>query len=806
MDAFAQDLRYAARGIRRNPAFSIAAILTLALGIAANNTVFTLVNAVFLRPMPLERPDRLVEFGTVSYLDLSDVRGVVRTFEGIGVVRERTMSVADEGVAAERYRGAYVSANGFGLLGRRPLLGRDFEPGDERGGAAPVVILSDTIWRQRYQRDTRIVGQTMRVNGVPTTVIGVMPEGFEFPQTSQLWQPVSLERAEVLTDRRASAFRIFGRLRDGVTIDQARADVAAADAHLARTYPDANRLPNRPMGYYRSGIGTDIGLRMVFSFMMGAVAFVLLIACANVANLLLARSAARSSEIALRLSLGASRWQIVRQLLIESGLLAFVAGIVGLTLSIGGVHVLWNAILATGDTPPYWLTPSIDARVLAFFFVACIGTAMLSGVAPAWLTSRTSIATASSATGGLHATNRHSRKWTGAFVIAQLALTLVLLSGAGVMMRSLLAQASTDAGIDTSSLIALHVDLPPARYATADQRTSLFQRIEDEFTSVPGVRLSYAGVVPLGGAAERTLVTDRTVGVAAAEHPIVGLVTIGANYFDSLGTRAVRGRAFERRDIESGQVAIVNERLAAMQFPGEEAIGRRLRLLPGRARGGAADTETDWLTIVGVAPDVRQRSGEGGAFDPIVYVPISVASLSSATLLARSSSSREAAVALIREHIRSIDPDMPLFDVRTVDQQIAFNRWPQRIFGSMFAIFAAIALLLGTVGLYAVTAYAASQRVKEIGIRVALGATRGQIRWTVTRAAAAQLGTGLVVGLGGGVAMSRLLPSQLAGASGNDPTTLAVVATVLVLAGLAACWIPARRAARLEPLTALRTE
>jgi putative ABC transport system permease protein len=806
VDAFLNDLRYAARGIRRNPGFSSAAILTLALGIAANNTVFTLVNAVFLRPMPFDHPDRLVEFGTVSYLDLQDMRLAVRTFEGIGAVRERTMSVADEGVAAQRYRGAYVSANGFGLIGRRPVLGRDFQPADERPGAAAVVILSETVWRQRYQRDPQIVGRTIRVNGVPSAVIGVMPEGFEFPQTSQLWQPVSLERAEILTDRRASALRIFGRLRDDVTIEQARADVAAADSHLARTYPDVNRLPNRPMGYYRSGIGTDIGLRMVFTFMMGAVAFVLLIACANVANLLLARSASRSSEIALRLSLGAGRWQIVRQLLVESALLAFLAGVVGLTLSLAGVRILWSAILATGDTPPYWLAPSLDVRVLAFFLVACLGTAIVSGIAPAWLTSQTRFASAGSGSGSLHTTNRHSRRWTGTFVIVQLALTLVLLSGAGVMMRSLLAQASTDAGVDTASLLALHIDLPPGRYATADQRTSMFQRIEDDFTAVPGVRLSYASAVPLGGAAERTLVTDRDVGRAEAERPIVGVVTIGANYFETLGTRPLRGRAFERRDIESGHVAIVNERLAAMQYPGEEPIGQRLRLFPGRARGGPSETESDWLTIVGIAPDMRQRSSEGGAFDPIVYAPISVTPMSGATLLARSSTNQNAAVTLIQEHMRSIDPDVPLFDIRTVDQQIAFNNWPQRIFGSVFAVFAAIALLLATVGLYAVTAYAASQRVKEIGIRAALGATQRQIRWTVTRTAAARLGIGLVIGTAGGVAVSRLLPSQLSGASGNDSMTLAVVAGVLVMSGLLACWIPARRAARLEPVIALRAD
>jgi predicted permease len=613
-----------------------------------------------------------------------------------------------------------------------------------------------------------------------------------------------LERAEVLTDRRESVFRVFGRLRDGVTVEQARADVAAMDAQLARMYPDPNRLTTRRMGYYRSGVGTDMGLRMMFLFMMGAVGFVLLIACANAANLLLARSVERSAETAVRLSLGASRLQLVRQLLVESGLFAVIGGVVGLTMSFLSVRLLWSTILATGDTPPYWLVPTIDVRVLAFFMVAVLGTAVLCGLAPAWLTSRVNLAAAYTASSRSQAGSRRTHRWTGAFVVVQLALTLVLLTGAGVMMSSLLAQARTNAGVDTASLIALRIDLPPARYATAEQRQSVFQRIEERFATVPGVRLSYASAVPLGGAAERTVVTDRTTGPVEQQHPVVGQMTIGTNYFDTLGTPSVRGRAFDRRDAESGDVAIVNERLAALLFPGEDAGGRRVRLFPGRARGGAAEPTSNWLTIVGVAPDVRQRSQEGGAADPVVYVPVGVNPLAGATLIARSSMNRENLVRLLREQMQAIDPDLPLFDIRTVDQQIAFNRWPQRVFGSLFAIFAVIALILGTIGLYGVTAYAASQRTREIGVRIALGATGFHIHRTVARTAIVQLTMGLVLGAAGGMAVSRILPSQLAGASANGPATLALVALVLVVTGLIACWIPAQRALKIDPAVTLR--
>jgi predicted permease len=804
VDAILKDLRYAVRGLLRNPGFSAAVVLTLAIGIAANNTVFTLVNAVFLRPMPFDRPDRIVEFGTTSYLDLQDLRAGVRTFEGMGAVDDRTMSVADEDVAAERYLGAYITSNSFALLGLRPLLGRDFQATDERPGATPVVILSDTVWQQRYRRDPQIVGRTIRVNGIPSTVIGVMPEEFAFPQTTRLWQLLSLERAEVLTDRRASIFRVFGRLRDGVTVEQARADVAAMDAQLARTYPDPNRVTVRRMGNYRSGVGTDQGLRMVFLFMMGAVGFVLLIACANAANLLLARSIERSAEMAVRLSLGASRLQLVRQLLVENGLLTGIGGVVGLAMSFLSVRLLWRAILATGDTPPYWLLPTIDVRVLAFFVVAVLGTAVLCGLAPAWLTSRVNLAAAYTASGRSQTGSRRTRRWTGAFVVVQLALTLVLLTGAGVMMRSLLVQTTTNAGVDTSSLISVRVDLPPARYATPEQRQSAFQRIEERFATVPGVRLSYASGVPLAGAAERTVVTDRTTGPGKQQNPVVGQMTIGTNYFDTLGTRPVRGRAFDRRDAGAGDVAILNERLAALIFPGEEALGRQVRLFPGRARGGAAEPTSNWLTIIGVAPDVRQRSQEGGAADPVVYVPVGVNPLAGATLIVRSSLNRDDLVGLLREQMQAIDPDLPVFDIRTVDEQIAFNRWPQRVFGSLFAIFAVIALFLGTIGLYGVTAYAASQRTREIGVRIALGATGFHIHRTVARTAITQLTMGLVLGTAGGTAVSRILPSQLAGASANAPTTVALVALVLVVAGLIACWIPAQSALKIDPAVTLR--
>jgi predicted permease len=539
--------------------------------------------------------------------------------------------------------------------------------------------------------------------------------------------------------------------------------------------------------------------------MMGAVAFVLLIACANVANLLLVRSAARAREISVRLSIGASRWRVLRQLLLESLLLAASAAALAFGLAIAGLRTLWQVILGTGDMPPYWLTFAMDGRVFVFFAAVSIATALLCGLAPAWLASKVSLVSLLNDAGRGQAGSRAGRVWTRAFVVGQLALTLVLLSGAGLMMRSLLAQVSADAGVDTSRLVTLRLDLAgsPA-YATRDQRIALYRGVEERFASVRGLRASFANDVPLAGAPARELLIDTAPDVPQGLRPIVGHMTIGSRYFEMLGTRAVRGRMFRYDDSDFDRVAIVNERLAAIYFPGEDAIGRRLRLLvPGNE---AAAGSTGWLTIIGVAPNVRQRSQEGGAFDPIVYVPVGVSPVVSTYLIAGADAGPAAVASMLREQVRAVDPDLPLFDLRTVDQQVAFERWPQRVFGSMFAVFAGIALLLATVGLYAVTAYAAAQRTKEIGVRMALGAQARQVTWLVTRGAVAQLTVGLILGLGGAVAVARVLPTQLAGASGGDAVTLLLVATLLVVVALVACLIPARRALRLDPVVALRAE
>jgi predicted permease len=601
------DLKYAFRGLRRSPGFAFAAIVTLALGIAANGTVFTLINGALLRDLPLETPDRIVQLGVrylgnterteggLSYLELRDWQAAARTFEGIGGYDEQTMNVADEERAAERFSGAFISSTAFALIRQRPLLGRALEPGDEGEGATPAVVLGWTVWQRRYRGVADIVGRTVRVNGVPSVVVGVMPEGFGFPLESEVWRPLSTLEPEVKSDRQDRSLTGFGRLRESVTFDQAGTDLRGVISALASAYPDTNRSIEPRIEAFRSGIGGPIVT--LFAAMTGAVAFVLLIACANVANLLLARAATRAQEVSVRMSIGASRWRIVRQLLVESLVLAGAAGVLGFVLSAAAVRIFW--LIAAETHPPYWMRFPMDWRVFTYVAAICLGTSILFGLVPALYTAKTNVVEALTRgiTGG-----RRGRRWSAALVVGQLALTLVLLSGAGAMVRNFLIVSASDPGVDTASLVRLRLDLPSPAYHTPEQRLAFYRRLDQRLAAMPGLRVSIANVVPVSGGAPRQLLIDGRPDTGASSRPVATMVTIGDRYFDTIGTRQIRGRVFSAGDGETGRgAAIVNERFAAMHFGDQDAIGRRIRLaVPGGPTTGAG-SGTEWMTIVGVA-------------------------------------------------------------------------------------------------------------------------------------------------------------------------------------------------------------
>jgi putative ABC transport system permease protein len=803
------DIKYAFRTLRRSPGFACATIVTLALGIAANGTVFTLLNGALLRDLPFDEPDRIVALRVaqvggpqpivtgLSYLELRDWQEHARTFEGIAGFDERTMNVSDEEHGAERFAGAHLSSDAFALLGQRPVLGRTLRAEDEREGATPVVVLGWPVWQARYRGSPDVIGRTIRVNGVPAVVVGVMPEGFGFPMESSLWRPLSALEPDVKAARQARSLGAFGRLRESTTIDQAHADLQGVISSLASAYPATNSRIEPRVEAFRSGIGGPIVA--LFAAMAGAVAFVLLIACANVANLLLARASTRAHEVAVRMAIGASRWHIVRQLLVESLVLAACAGLLGLALSAFAVRVFW--LSASQSHPPYWMQFPIDGRVFGYIAAVCLGTAVVFGLVPALYTAKTNVVDAMTrgVTGG-----RRGRRWSAALVVGQLALTLVLLSGAGAMMRNLLTLSTMDAGVDTSSLIRMRLDLPTPAYNTPEQRVMFYRRLDERLSAI-GLRASIASVPPGSGGVMREITVEGRADAPAATRPTAAMVSIGNRYFDTIGARQIRGRMFAAADGAEGRAAaIVNERFASMHFGDENALGRRIRLsVPGR-QATAQGSGTEWMSIVGVVSNVQQRPPTNGGFDPVVYLPLAATDDRGVNILVRSTSTVGLVVSQVQEQLRALDPDLPIFDARTVDDFIAYLRWAQRVFGSMFAIFAVIALTLATVGLYAVTAYAVAQRTREIGLRIALGAGARHVWWLATRRASLQLITGLAIGLAGSLAVLRVLPMQAVRTDGDNSATLVAVSALLVVVALTACLIPARRALAVDPAQTLK--
>ena len=806
------DLKYAFRGLRRSPGFACAAIVTLALGIAANGTVFTLVNGVLLRDLPFDAPDRIVALGVtyvgdaertgddgLSYLELRDWQAA-RTFEGIAGYDEQTMNLSDEEHGAERFSGAFVSWNAFDLIGQRPVLGRALQADDEREGSPAVVVLGWKVWQSRYRGSPGVIGRVIRVNGIPSTVVGIMPEGFGFPLMSEVWRPLSALQETVKNDRQDRLLFGFGRLRPSVTFEQAHADLQGVIVSLVNAYPDSNRNIEPRVEAFRSGIGGPVVA--LVAALTGAVAFVLLIACANVANLLLARAATRAHEVSVRMSIGAGRWRIVRQLLVESLVLSVCAGALGFALSVVAVRIFW--IIAAQTHPPYWMRFPIDVRVFAYMAAICLGTTLLFGLVPALYTAKTNVVEV--LTRGV-TTGRRGRRWSGMLVVGQLAMTLVLLSGAGAMMRNFLIVTSTDPGVETTGLIRLRIDLPAPAYNTAEQRMAFYRRLDERLAAMPGIRASIANVVPASGGASRRVVVDGRPDVSARSPLTATMVSIGDRYFDTIGTARARGRMFVRGDGEPGRgAAVVNERFAAMYFGDRDAIGQRIRLARPGSPVSDPESGTEFMTIVGVVPNVQQRPSSDGSFDPVVYVPLTVNADREVNILIRSSFDPGAVSSQVQEQLRAIDPDIPVFDVRTIDNLISYQRWAQRVFGSMFAIFAVIALTLATVGLYAVTAYAVAQRTREIGLRIALGAGVRHVWWLATRRASIQLAVGLCIGLAGSLAVLKVLPQEITRTSADNSGTLVLVTALLIFVALTACMIPARRALAIDPAQTLKAE
>ena len=805
----AQDVRFAGRLLLRERGFTLAVVVVLGVGMALTGAMYTVVNAILFGSLPGDDGERIVSLGTrdaqgrtagVSLADFEDWRDGNETFDGMAVMFGTSLNVSDDEIAPEMVVGGYVSHDAFRLLRTPPLLGRDFLPADDVDGAPGTAILSHGLWMSRYGGDPDVIGRTIRVNDRPSVLIGVMPEGFAFPFATAVWAPVGPTFGGSDRGRDARTHQAFGRLADGVSLPRAQADLDVVAARLAERYPETN-AGIRPTAVRFAELVSDDEKSLLLA-LLGGVVFVLLIACANVANLLLSRSARRAREMSLRVSLGATRWRLVRQLLVESVLLAGMAGLAGAALTGLAIRLVTTQL---GGPGAYWIEYSMDGRVLALVAATCLAAGLACGVAPALHASRTNVIDRLKDGGrtGSGAAGLRARRWATGLLTAEVALTLVLLAGTGLMVRSFLALHEESLAVDAEGLTTMGVRLSSAKYPTPGERRAFYEEVEARLGTVGAVdAFTMASVNPLGFGYARSLSIDGRPAEAGVEPPRVTYVTVGSDYFRTLGLPVLRGRAFTRLDGTAGhENAVVNERFATMFFPDGDPIGRRIRL----TNPNVMAEELPWLTIVGVSPTVRQMARTGGLPDPVVYYPFRGDSGFFARLIVRSSPG-SGVVAAIREEMRRLSPDLPLFAVGPLEEAMAGSRWNQRSLGALLGMFAVVGLLLAAVGVYAVVAYSVAQRTHEIGIRIALGATAAQVVRSVCRRAAAPLGLGLLAGLAGAGALGRTLEAFLVGIEPFDAATLLVVAALLAGVVLVASLVPARRASGVDPLTALRCE
>jgi putative ABC transport system permease protein len=805
------DLRFAVRMLLKDKWFTLVAVVALGLGIGLNATVFTFVNAVLIRGLPFHDPQQILHVNGrntstgngsgISYLDAEAFRAQSKVFGSLAAYRNNSFTVTENGRPPERVRGSAMSASAFALLGQETLLGRTFAEGEDKPGAHPVAILGYGLWKSRYAGDAQILGRVININGTAHEIVGVMPEGVKFPNNAEMWRPL-IPEADDLKRRDLRLLNVFGRLAEGRKREAGAGELSAIASRLEGQFPDTNKnMGVEVMTFNERFNGGPI--RAIFLSLLGAVGFVLLIACANVANLLLARSANRAREVAVRFALGASRARIVRQLLVESVLLACIGGLFGLALAHFSVKLFDAAVANVGK--PYWIVFTFDPTVFGYFAAICLTTGIVFGLAPALQVSRTNMNDVLKEGGRGNAGAVRARRLTSVMVVAEIALTIVLLVGAGLMIRSFLKLYSLNIGVDISHMLTMTVQLPTAKYSTADQRRIFYDSLMGRLQAIPGMRsVAIATSVPFGGSDGRGLEIEGRPPGKPEDAPRTSTITVSANYFDALDVTIRRGRGLRETDGAPGsEVVVVNERFVTRFFPNEDVLGRRIKLVAGSAQ---KPEPGPWLTVVGVSPTIRQGNPQNPEPDAVVYQPYRVQSPGIMNIIARSQVAPTSLTPLVREAVQAVDSDLPVFNVQTMDELLAQNRWPFRVFGTMFAIFAFIALVLSAVGIYAVTSYSVTQRTQEIGVRMALGAQAREVSWLILRRGLVQLAIGLTIGIALSWFAGAPLRSVLVQVPPRDPVTLAVILSVLIVVTLAACLIPARRATRLDPLTALRIE
>jgi putative ABC transport system permease protein len=803
---FSQDLYYAARTLRLNLGFTAVAVTCLALAIGVNTMIFSIVNGVLLEPLPFADPDRLMVLNesnpplgfrrsSVSFANLRDWRERSRSFSTLAGIQMRSLTIVNRG-DSERYSGAAISWELFSTLGVRPAVGRDFVAADDQPGAEPVVLLSDEVWRVRYDSDPTIVGRSLLLDGSPYTVVGVMPPEFEFPVAQKIWIPLAPLASGEPRSRRG--LMTVARLAPGVSMETAQEELRAVAAGLAREFPENDRWTAVARPLEEDFIPNEVNL--ILLTMMGAVTLVLVIACANVANLMLARAAARRREIAIRAAIGAGRFRIARQLLTEAVLLALLAVPPGIALAYIGNELVRNAM--PPDNVPYTIQWAISWTVLLYTVAIALATGMLFGLAPALQTAnldlQSTLKEGGRGTGGAGPRTR----LRSALVICEVGLSLVLLVGASLFVRSFLNLRDIDVGFDVAPLTTLRMFMSGEAYSTEDARLRRVSDIVRAIETVPGVTAAFASNwVPLsgGGGGGRILIEGRTW--PAGEEPFFGFTAVTPHFLRTLNVQLTRGRDFTEAEGESRQpVAIISEGMAERFWPGEDPVGRQFRLTDPEIQ--------DAFTIIGVIRNIRHFQ-----VDPIeretahAYVPYPYAPTPNTGVTIRVEAGEAAAVTpAVRAEIRRLDSSIPLFNVQSMVEVRRLGSWQYGIFGWMFSAFGAVALLLAVTGVYGLLAYSVSQRTQEIGLRVALGATRRDVVRLVTGQGVRLAGFGILVGLFASFGVTHVVASMLYNITPTDPLTFAGASLFLLAVALLASYVPTRRATAVDPLIALRSE
>jgi putative ABC transport system permease protein len=804
MQTLIQDLRYGMRMLVKNPAFTVVAVITLALGIGANTALFSVVNGVLLKSLPYKDPDHLLFVWetnsrlasstiSASKLNFRDWKEQNHVFDLLAARQPISMNLTSND-QPEKIQGEKVTAEYFQTLGINPVAGRGFLAEEDKPGGEPVVLLSHGLWQRRFGGDSKIIGQTITLNGQSTTVAGIMPN--DYRPNIEFWVPLAINFNN--SDRSLHELQVIGRLAHGVTQQQAQEEMSVIAARLAEQYPDLNAGWGVTLIPVHQMIVQNI--RPALLILLGAVGFVLLIACTNVANLLLARAASREKEIAIRIALGASRFRIVRQVLTESVLIALIGGGIGVLIALWGTDLL---VSLNPQGIPRASEIGVDVKVLGFALLVSVISGMVFGLAPALQASKPSLNETLKESGRSSMGSPRARRLRSLLIITEVALALVLLVGAGLLIKSFYRLQEIDAGFNREKLLTMQLFLPPVQYPKEEEQVAFYRESLQRLSSLPGVTSAAAITqAPLaGGGPQYIFAVEGRPMPTPSDAPLSSYRIISPDYFQTMGVPLVSGRAFTEADnLTSQPVIIVNQVMASTMWPGEEAVGKRMTVgvpLPGEP--------FDWVTVVGVVGNVKHTtlSGETGMQ---MYQPVLQSPSRSMTFVLRTGVEPMSIAEPARMAIASIDRTLPVSNVKTMDRIVYESVGQFRFYMYLLGLFAVIAMILTAVGVYGVMNYSVKQRTQEIGIRMALGAQPGEVRALILKQGLVISSIGLTIGLVASFAVTRLMSSLLYGVSATDPVTFAVVALFLGCVALSACYIPARKATKVDPIIALRYE